>query len=69
MARQPNPNRHKGNYKSGDRVVFINIGPFTGKKGMVLYKTGFFTKKYVVQLENGKRTPPVSERFLTRSKT
>lgn len=52
----------------GDRVVFINLGPLTGLKGEVVEIKGLFKEKYVVEYAPGKKSVPVSARFLAKDK-
>lgn len=69
MAKQPNPKRHKGNYRIGDRVVAINVGNLSGLKGTVIQKVGLFSTKYVVMFPGGRKSKPISGKFLTIDKT
>lgn len=61
--------RHKTKFIVGDRVVLINLGPFTGIKGQVWEIKGLIGEKYVIKMDGtGKLTAPIKPRFLTRDK-
>lgn len=60
--------RHKTKFIVGDRVVVINVPGYVGTKGEIEEVKGLFSEKYVVKLPNGKVTPPISPRFLTKDK-
>lgn len=68
MAKKLTPGT-KTTFIVGDYVTLINLGPMSGLKGKVVQVKGLINEKYVVKLTvNGKNTPPLKTRFLTRDK-
>lgn len=56
-------NKYEIVYSIGDHVV-ITKGPWVGRRGEVVQRRGFFTKKYVVRYSNGGESPLLPSSFL-----
>lgn len=59
----------KTKFVVGDKVTIINIGIYSGLKGVVHKVKGLVNEKYVVRLTvTGDLTIPLKAQFLTRDK-
>lgn len=62
------PKRHKTKFIVGDRVVLINLGPYTGIKGEVTRLKGLFSEQYFIETANKRELGPFKSRYLAKDK-
>jgi len=59
--------KHEIVYSIGDPIV-ITRGPFTGRRGTVIQRVGFFTKKYILIYEDGGQSIKFPAMYLSLDK-
>jgi hypothetical protein len=56
-------NKHEIVYSIGDHVTVVR-GPWSGRRGVVIQRLGFFKKKYKLVYTNGSESPALPAEYL-----